>query len=260
VSLLLEGAELCWACLNSSGTTWKVESEAEPEKERSQDTLLSGLRGSPLPLLEDLPDLTARAFQSLLQNGPLTRLDDGDRMFLFVLLKVYEEAKQQGRGDPYLEQMERVAKVAAEAAAFSAKLESEVFQNPYADCLPLYTSRYRELPKQLAEFSMVYGSFMRGFGKSGHKAKILADYYLVEATEFVRLKTGQYCYNEIGVLLNVIGKYRGADEPSGESIRKKRLTLKKHYRQMYDNALTSAKRIYDISARLDSSSTEVASQ
>ena len=36
------------------------------------------------------------AFQSLLEDGPLARLDDGDRMVLFVLLKVYEEARQEG--------------------------------------------------------------------------------------------------------------------------------------------------------------------
>src|ERR1035437_4597137 len=171
---------------------------------------------------DDLAGRTAKAFRSLKRGARIQRLNNGDRMDLVVLLKFYEEAKQEGRSDPYFEQMERVAKVAAEAAAFGAKLESEVFQGPFADYLPPYTSKYRELPKQLAEFSMEYGFFMRRFGKSGHKAKILADYWLVEATEFVRLKTGQYCYDQIGVLLNVIGKYRGADKPSGEAIRKKR--------------------------------------
>lgn len=174
-------------------------------------------------------------------------------MFLFVLLKVYEEARQEGGSDPYLERMERVAKVAAEAAAFGAKLKSEVFQGPFADYMTPYTSMYRELPKQLAAFSMEYGFYMRRFGKSGHKAKILADYFLVEVTEFVRLKTGQYCYDKIGVLLNAIGKYADAERPSGEAIRKKRQAMKKHYRHLYDYALTSAKRTYDISAALDSS-------
>ena len=174
-------------------------------------------------------------------------------MVIFVLLKVYEEARQEGRCDPYLEQMEKVAKLAAEAAAFGAKLESEVFQGPFADYLPPYTSKYRELPKQLAQFSMEYGFYMRRFGKSGHKAKILADCWLVEAIEFVWLKTGQYGYDQIGVLLNAIGKYPGAEKPSAESIRKKRLSIKKHYRHLYDDALTTAKRTYDISAARDSS-------
>ena len=169
-------------------------------------------------------------------------------MVLFVLLKVYEEAKQEGRCDPYLKQMERVAKLATEAAAFGAKLESEVFQGPFADYMHPYTSKHRVLPKLLAEFSMEYGFYMHRFGKSGHKAKILADCWLVEATEFVRLKTGQYCYDKIGVLLNAIGKYSDAEVPSGEAIRKKRLSIKQHYRHLYDDALTSAKRAYDISA------------
>lgn len=213
-----------------------------------------------MPLLEDLPDLTTKAFQSLLEDGPLAKLDDGDRMVLFVLLKVYVEAKNEGESDPYLEQMERVSKVAAEAAAFGARLESEVFQGPFADYLPPYTSKYRELPKQLAAFSMEYGFYLRRFGKSGHKAKILADCWLVEATEFIRLKTGQYCYDKIGVLLNAIGKYPDAEKPSGESIRKKRQDLKKHYRHLYDDMLTTAKRAYDISAPRDSSTIDVVSQ
>jgi len=206
-----------------------------------------------MPLLEDLPDLTAKAFQSLLEDGPLARLDDGDRMVLFVLLKVYEEAKQEGRCDPYLAQMERIANLATDAAAFGARLELEVFQGPFADYLPPFTSKYRGLPKLLAEFSMVYGFYMRRFGKSGHKAKILADCWLVEATEFVRLKTGQYCYDKIGVLLNAIGKYPAAEKPSGEAIRKKRLSIKKNYRRLYDDVLTTAKRAYDISAPRNSS-------
>jgi len=142
-----------------------------------------------LPMLDDLAGRTAKAFQSLHPDAPIQGLDDGDRMALVVLLKVYDEANQEGGSDPYFEQMERVAKVAAEAAAFSAKLESEVFQGPFSDYLPPYTSKFRELPKQLHEFSKEYGFYMRRFGKSGHKAKIHADYWLVMASEFVRLKT-----------------------------------------------------------------------
>jgi len=167
---------------------------------------------------------------------------------------------KRGGSDPYLKQMERVAKLATEAAAFGAKLESEVFQGPFADYLPPYTSKYRELPKQLAEFSMEYGFYMRRFGMSGHKAKIHADCWLVEATEFVRLKTGQYGYDKIGVLLNAIGRYRGTDKPSGEAIRKKRLAIKKHYRHLYDEVLKTAKRAYDTSAPRDSSTIDVVSQ
>ena len=181
-------------------------------------------------------------------------------MALVVLLKAYEEATQEEGSDPYFEQMERVAKLATEAAAFGAKLESEVFQGPFADYLPPYTSKYRELPKQLVEFSMEYGFYMRRFGMSGHKAKIHADCWLVEATEFVRLKTGQYGYDKIGVLLNAIGRYRGTDKPSGEAIRKKRLAIKKHYRHLYDEVLKTAKRAYDTSAPRDSSTIDVVSQ
>jgi hypothetical protein len=196
-------------------------------------------------MLGDLADLTATAFESLHCDAPLKGLDDGEKMGLVVLLKVYEATTQEGGSDPYFEQMERVAKVAAEAAAFGARLESEVFQGPFADYLPPYTSKFRELPKQLAEFSMMYGFFMRRFGKSGHKAKIHADYWLVMASEFVRLKTGQYCDGQMGELLNAVGKYSDPDGVSDERIRKRRLYFMKHYQWLYDDALESAKRACD---------------
>jgi hypothetical protein len=199
-----------------------------------------------LPLLEDLPDLTAKAFQSLLrEEGPLAKLDGGDRMTLVVLLKVYEEATQEEGSDPYFEQMERVAKVAGEAAAFGAKLESEVFQGPFADYLPPYTSKFRELPKQLDEFSKEYGFYMRRFGKSGHKAKIHAGYWLVMASEFVRLKTNQYCDGQMGELLYAIVENPGPEAKDGAAIRKRRDYLKEQFPWLYDDALKSARRACD---------------
>ena len=235
-------------------------------------------------MLGDLADLTATAFESLHCDAPLIRgLDNGEKMGLVVLLKVYEATTQEGGSDPYFEQMERVAKVAAEAAAFGARLESEVFQGPFADYLPPYTSKFRELPKQLAEFSMMYGFFMRRFGKSGHKAKIHADYWLVMASEFVQLKTGQYHDGHLAELYkailescptkdlsaNAIRKMKEyikkrhprlnvdaldnvriveryyAEVDLSDLIRKKREYLKKRYRWLYDDALKSAMRARD---------------
>jgi hypothetical protein len=206
---------------------------------------LSGLRGKPLPTFDDLAGRTAKVFQSLHPDARIQRLDEGDRMALVELLRVYEEVKQEGASDPDFEQMEKVGKVAAEAAAFGAKLESEVFQGPFADYMHPYTSKYRELPKQLDEFSKEYGFYMRRFGKSGQKAKIHADYWLVMASEFVRLKTRQYCDGQVGELLQAIGNHPDLEAKSDEAIRKKRLFLKKHYRWQYDDALRSARRACD---------------
>jgi hypothetical protein len=196
-------------------------------------------------MLGDLADLTAKAFESLHCDAPLRGLDDGDRMSLVLLLKIYEATMQEGGSDPYFEQMEKVAKVATEAAAFGARLESEVFQGPFADFLPPYTSKYRELPKKLLAFSVVYGFYVRSFGKTGHKAKIHADYWLVMASEFVRLKTNQYCDGQMGELLYAIGDHLDSEAKSDEAIRKKRLFLKKHYQWQYNEALKSAKRAFD---------------
>jgi hypothetical protein len=202
-------------------------------------------------MLDDLARRTARAFQSLHPDGRIQRLEDGDRMALVLLLRVYEETKQGGGSDQYFAQMERIGKVAAEAAAFGAKMELEVFKGPFADYLSRYTSKYRELPKQLDEFSKDYGFYMRRFGKSGQKAKIHADYWLVMASEFVRLKTLQYCDGQVGELLQAIGAHPDLEAESDEAIRKKRLFLKKHYRWQYDDALKSARRACNGGSFLD---------
>lgn len=163
-------------------------------------------------------------------------------MALIVLLAMYESAKQDGSGDPDFKQMERIAKVAAEAARLSAKIQLEIFEGPFADYMHPYTSKYRELPKLLAEFSMEYGFYMRRYGKSGHKAKIHAHHWLVMASEFVRLKTGEYCDGQMGELIQAVGNHPNPEAKSDESIRKTRLFLKKHYRWQYEDALKSAKR------------------
>jgi hypothetical protein len=198
-----------------------------------------------LSLLDDLAGRTAKAFRSLNRDARIQRLDDGDRMALVVLLKAYEDVTREGGSDPYFEQMERVAKIATEAAAFGAKLESEVFQGPFADYLPPYTSKHRELPKQLAEFSREYGFYMRRWGKSGHKAKIHADYWLVMASEFVRLKTNQYCDGQMGELLYAIEENPGPEAKDGAAIRKRRDYLKEQFRWLYDDALKCARRACD---------------
>jgi hypothetical protein len=147
--------------------------------------------------------------------------------------------------DPDFEQMERISKLAAEAAIFGSKLELEVFQGPFANYMHPYTSRYRELPKLLAEFSMEYGLYMRRYGKSGHKAKIHAHHLLVMASEFVRLKTGEYCDGQMGELIQAVGNHPNLEAKSDEAIRKKRNFLKKHYRWQYDDALRCARRAFD---------------
>ena len=203
-------------------------------------------------MLDDLAGFTAKAFEPLHRDTPLIKeLDDGDKMALVVLLKVYEEAKQEGRCDPYLKQMERVAKLATEAAAFGAKLESEVFQGPFADYLPPYTSKYRELPKQLAEFSQDYGFYMRRFGKSGHKAKIHADYWLVMASEFVRLKTGQYFDGHLAELYKAILESYPTKDLSANAIRKMKKYIKKYHPRLNADALDNKRIVERYYAEVD---------
>lgn len=92
---------------------------------------------------------------------------------------------------------------------------------------------------------MIYGIYMQSFGKSGHKAKIHADYWLVMASEFARLKTGRYCDGQMDELLNAIGNYSDPNGVPDERIRKRRLYIVRNYRLLYNDALESAKRACD---------------
>jgi hypothetical protein len=102
-----------------------------------------------LSFRDDLPALTSDAFRSLQIKGALAKLDEAERMVLFVLLKCYENCRTDGSD---FAEMEKIAKIAAEAAALSPKLK-EIFDGRYSDILPLYTSRYRKLPMELAAFA-----------------------------------------------------------------------------------------------------------
>jgi hypothetical protein len=88
-------------------------------------------------------------------------------------------------------------------------------------------------------------------GKRGRKREALTIQLLVEASEFVRLKTHRYNDEHLAGLFNLIErprerKPRGKKlshqkELSGAAIGKKRLYLRRNYPALYANALKRAR-------------------
>ena len=206
-------------------------------------------------MLNDLPGLTDKAFQSTHPKNPLNKLDDGDRMVLFVLLKSYavqaEDIRRKAVEDDSLERAENIM---AEVAKLATKLESEIFQGPDSDFLNIISTTYRDIPKRLAEFSMLGKLMLGGFGKPGHKAKILANHSLVMASVFVRSRIGQHFDEHLSELFQAIADHPVNEVFNGDAIRKRREFLKKHYPRIYEDALKSVWRACGSSTTRDPSS------
>jgi hypothetical protein len=121
-------------------------------KDKTHAVLLSGVeKGGQEPMTHDLAGLSRRAFQQLETGNPLEKLPESDRILLCSMLLLgatIEKADRQSDEDPF----KRAATLAREAGRLGARLESEVFQGLYSDLMP-FTSRFRDLPERLAEFS-----------------------------------------------------------------------------------------------------------
>ncbi len=94
---------------------------------------------------------------------------------------------------------------------------------------------------RLVGFSKTLGEALNSFGKPGRKDEALATQGLIQASEFVRLKSGRYNDEHLAGVFQIIARRPISDDFSGAAIRKKRLYLKKHYPVLYDGALRSAK-------------------
>lgn len=86
---------------------------------------------------------------------------------------------------------------------------------------------------RLIWFSKRLGLALDSFGKPGHKREIFAAKVLVEASEFVGLKTGKHYDEHLADLFQWIGKRPLKRDLSGDAIRKKREYLAKCYPNLY---------------------------
>jgi hypothetical protein len=145
-------------------------------------------------------------------------------------------------------------------AKLGSKLESEVFHGPNSDVLLPYISSFSDLPRQLTEFTKVVGGMLDLFGKRGHKEGNLYGFFLIVASEFVRLKTGQHYDEHLAELYQAVSERSLTEDLSGDAIRKRREYLKKSYPDLYSWMLERARTAGESSAPRDSLSTEVASR
>jgi hypothetical protein len=207
-------------------------------------------------MAERIEERVAKTFQSVYRNNPLHKLDVSDRTFLWSLLFLYSyETEEPGeKADDFFEEWESMSQTVADAAKLGERLKSQIFGGPSAGALRGFTVGFEDLPRRLAGFSRRLGRALDAIGKRGRKREVLTIQRLVEASEFVRLKTRHYNDEHLAGLFNLIErprerKRRGKNlskpkELSGAAISKKRLYLKKHYPLVYANILRRVRRDY----------------
>jgi hypothetical protein len=198
-------------------------------------------------MVVDLNRPTAQAFRHIAANNPLRKLSEPDRELLYSMLKIYsavtiQGGKRRSRGRSKDGFLEMEAKLVADAAKLGSELEAEVFHGPNSDVLLPFISSFSDLPRQLAEFSKVVGGMLDLFGKRGHHEGNLYGFFLIVASEFVRLKTGQHYDEHLAELHQVISERSLSEDLSGDAIRKRRKYLKKCYPELYSWMLERARK------------------
>ncbi len=192
----------------------------------------------------DIRDRVAKAFQSVYSSNPLSRLSVSDRTYLCSLLLAYDYKSRTKHGEApnaFLKELDSMSKTAADAAKLGARLKSQIFEGDSSEALRPFTAGFEDLPMRLIGFSKTLGEALNSFGKPGRKDEALATQGLIQASEFVRLKSGRYNDEHLAGVFQIIARRPISDDFSGAAIRKKRLYLKKHYPVLYDGALRSAK-------------------
>lgn len=136
--------------------------------------------------------------------------------------------------------MERSPKTLSDAAESIARVESDLFQELFLRDFGVYMVGFETLPSRLAGLSEqlagLSARLRRAFapyGKPGHKRQIFASQFLVDASESIRLKLGEYYDEHLADLLQAIAPPSDGEDFSGDAIRKKRNYLKRRYPAFY---------------------------
>jgi tellurite resistance protein len=186
-------------------------------------------------------DPVAKAFQEIHPDNPLRELNPSERKYLWALLFFADTVMSPGGGDVIFKELDRMSKIVSDAAKLSAKLKSQIFGGTSSEALRPFTVGFEDLPARLTEFSEILGEVLDSTGKRGHKKKALATKYIVQASEFVWMRTGHHYDEHLAELLQPIRKRAEFDDFSGDAIRKRRENLKEHYPMLYASALRRAR-------------------
>jgi hypothetical protein len=194
-------------------------------------------------------DRIAKAFKELHQDNPIKKLlNASDRKYVWALLILHDRVGTLGGRDVVSEELDGLSKIASVAAKLSAKMRSQVFEGTFSEALRPSIAAFEGLPLLLVEFSNRLGDVVNAKGKPGQKKKAYATQFLVEASEFVRLTTGQYGDEHLAALFQVIGNRAelpdSSDDFSALAIRKRRERFKRDYPQYYQLVLELALRAF----------------
>jgi hypothetical protein len=185
-----------------------------------------------------LDTITNEAFSQLGPNNPLKSLARSDQKRLWSFLKIFSISTNPNPKD---DELERIAKLVSEAGDIAVRLEAEIFNGTYSDVLYSYTSGFRDLPTLLEEFSMLMEKALQLIGKRGHMGQNLVNQLLVVASEFVKLKIGEYFDEQVAELYQVVSESSLEEDLSGAAIHKKRAYLKRNYPELYADAIEKAR-------------------
>jgi hypothetical protein len=194
---------------------------------------------------DSIRDPVDKAFQETHPDNPLRELNPSERKYLWALLLFADTAMSPGGGDVVFKELDRMSKTVSDAAKLSAKLKSQIFGGPSSELLGPFTVGFEDLPAGLTEFSKTVGEVLDSTGKRGHKKKALASAYIVQASEFVWMRTGQHYDEHLAELFQPIRKRAEFDDFSGDAIRKRRENLKEHYPMLYASALRRARKYFE---------------
>jgi len=195
----------------------------------------------------------AKAFENISPGSPLNELYERDRAYLCALLFLYAWLTTELRkGKTADDTVEKVSKVVADAATYAAKLELELFRGPHSDVLRPFSAKYEDLPERLVRLSEELGTLLDSVGKRGHKQRVFATQFLVEASEFVRLRTGQHYDEYLAELFQSVaeGLRPLSEDLSGDAIRKNREYAKRNYPEFCAQALERARTAFKGSERM----------
>jgi hypothetical protein len=190
----------------------------------------------------------AMAFQNIGPQNPLYKLAETDRDYLYSALTAYLLAISSDGGLHDMSSLEAMSKIALEAASLGTRLENEVFGDPDYDLYKPFLGQFSDLPQQLSTFSQRLRDLLDQVGKPGHKKRNFKNLWLVVASEFVHLKTGQHYDEHLAALYQEVANAPIEEDTSADAIRKKRVYLQKNYPELHKLAQRLALRASESSS------------
>lgn len=199
-------------------------------------------RGPVVSGREKVKRAAATAFAATGPKNPLRQLEPRDRELLWALLRVYGSRENNSASVPK-NVLEIADATAADARKFAAQLERDLFQSPVRDVLNPFLSGFEGLPNLLRRLSDEVGQLFALVGKPGRKDEVFRNQLLIQASEFVRIKTGKHNDEHLAELFQAIGARDLGDDFSGEAIRKKRAYLKRQYPILYAETVAMGRQL-----------------